>query len=135
MEGLGAGLAAFAFWGFLAAIVLGGIWYAVREREAQYETVRRIVESGQELDQLALDKILGNSGRLDRDLRMSGLIVLFVAPGLALLGWFLGDVSLAARSALFGVAGLTAFIAVGLLIAAKSVANSAPGTDIQPGPR
>ena len=30
MEGLGAGLAAMAFWGFIAAVVVGGIWYAVR---------------------------------------------------------------------------------------------------------
>lgn len=130
MEGLGAGLAAFAFWGFLAAVVLGGIWYAIREREAQYETVRRIVESGQEIDQAALDRILGGSRSLDQDLRMSGLIVVFIAPGVALLGWFLGDISEAARSALFGVAGLIAFVAGGLLIAARSVAR-----DRQQGPR
>ena len=32
MEGLGAGLAAPAFWGFIAAVVGGGIWYAVLEK-------------------------------------------------------------------------------------------------------
>ncbi len=38
MEGLGAGLSALAFWGFIAAVVVAGIWYSVRERQAQYET-------------------------------------------------------------------------------------------------
>ena len=46
MEGLGAGLAAPAFWGFIAAVVGGGIWYAVREKEAQHETLRRMIDSG-----------------------------------------------------------------------------------------
>ena len=43
---LGAGLAALAFWGFIASVVVAGIWYDIRKRDAQHETVRRIVESG-----------------------------------------------------------------------------------------
>ena len=31
--GLGAGLAAIAFWGFIAIIVVGGMWYSIREKE------------------------------------------------------------------------------------------------------
>ena len=48
---LGAGLAALAFWGFLASIIVAGIWYDIRKREAQHETVRRLFESGQPIDE------------------------------------------------------------------------------------
>ena len=51
MEGLGAGLASLAFWGFIAAVVVGGMWYALRERQAQYETIRSLIESGQTIDE------------------------------------------------------------------------------------
>ena len=57
--GLGAGLAALAFWGFISSVVVAGIWYAVREREAQHETVRRLVESGQSIDSELMDKHKG----------------------------------------------------------------------------
>ena len=63
MEGLGAGLSALAFWGFIAAVVVAGIWYSVRERQAQYETLRRIIESGQPADEALVDKILGGGRR------------------------------------------------------------------------
>ena len=45
MENLGGGLAALAFWGFIASVVLGGIWYAVREKDAQHETLRKMIDS------------------------------------------------------------------------------------------
>ncbi len=44
MEGLGKGLEALAVFLFLAAFSLGGIWYRVRKREAQHETLRRMIE-------------------------------------------------------------------------------------------
>ena len=62
MEGLGAGLAAFAFWGFIAAVVVGGIWYAVREKEAQHETLRRMIDSGRDLDEEAISRIFMDKG-------------------------------------------------------------------------
>ena len=85
-------LAGMGFWLFLAAVVVAGIWFDTRKRESQQETLRRIVESGQKVDQETIDKMLaagGGSTRADRDLKVSGLIVMFVAPGLAILGWFL----------------------------------------------
>ena len=124
MEGLGAGLAALAFWGFIAAVVVGGIWYAVREKEAQHETLRRMIDSGQELDEQAISRIF-KENRPERDLKIGGIITLFAAPGLAILGWFLGDVSREAYHALLGVAGLVAFVGIGLLIAARVAENAA----------
>ena len=87
---LGAGLAALAFWGFIASVVVAGIWFDIRKREAQHETVRRLVESGQLINQELMDKLLvlsdGKSKRLDRDFKITGLIMLPVAVGIA-VGW------------------------------------------------
>jgi hypothetical protein len=55
---LGAGLAALAFWGFIAEVVVAGIWYDIRKRDAAHETIRRLVESGQLLDDRVLDRLL-----------------------------------------------------------------------------
>jgi hypothetical protein len=119
MEGLGAGLAAVAFWGFIAAVIVGGIWYAVREKEAQHETLRRMIDSGKDLDEDAVSRVFKENGRPERDLKIGGVIAAFAAPGLAVLGWFLRNVSDEAFHALSGVAGLVAFVAAGLLVAAR----------------
>ena len=124
MEGLGGGLAALAFWGFIAAVVVAGIWYGIREREAQHETFRRIIESGQPVDQALMDKVLGGEKVLHRDLKIGGLIVLFTSPGLAVLGWFISFIAEKALMPLLGVAALTAFVGVGLLVASKAVEHS-----------
>jgi hypothetical protein len=131
MEGLGAGLAALAFWGFIAAVVVGGIWYAVREKEAQHETLRRMIDSGKDLDEEAISRVFKENSRPERDLKIGGIITVFAAPGLAVLGWFLGDIAEEAYHALLGVAGLVAFVGVGLLIAAR-VAEKANANDGRP---
>jgi hypothetical protein len=127
MDGLGAGLAALAFWGFIAAVVVGGIWYAVREKEAQHETLRRMIDSGRDLDEAAIGKVFEGKSRPDRDLKIGGIIAASAAPGLAVLGWFLGSVSDEAFHVLLGVAGLVACVAVGLLVAARFAKKSYPG--------
>ena len=124
MEALGAGLAALAFWGFIASVVVAGIWYAVREKEAQHETLRRMIDSGKELDEDAISRIFKENSRPDRDLKIGGLITIFVSPGVALFAWFLGRFSEEAYYALLGVSGLTAFVGVGLLIAANFAAKA-----------
>jgi len=113
---------ALGFWLFLAAVVVGGIWFDARKRESEQETLRRIVESGQQIDAAVIDKMLAASGgraRIDRDLKVSGLIVLFVAPGLAILGWFLGRLEEKLFGLMLGVALLVLFVGVGLLAAGK----------------
>lgn len=124
MEGLGSGLSALAFWGFIATVVVSGIWYSVREREAQHETLRRIIDRGEPVDQALVDKILGGSQRTDRSLRIAGLIVIFVAPGLAVFAWFIGKLSALWLFPLLGVSGLVAFVGIGLLVAAKIAERS-----------
>ncbi len=124
MGGLGAGLAAFAFWGFIAACVVGGIWYSIREKETQHETLRRIIESGQPVDEALMDKILGGDKVVHRDLKIGGYITLSAAPGLVILGWFLSTIQEKVLMPLLGVAGLVACVGIGLLVAAKVAERS-----------
>jgi hypothetical protein len=124
---LGAGLAALAFWGFLASIIVAGIWYDIRKREAQQETVRRLLESGQPIDDQVMDKLFslgaGKRERLDRDFKLVGLIMLPAAVGLALLGLVLGLQSADARIPLLGVAALVACVGLGFLAASRMAAG------------
>ncbi len=122
--GLGAGLAAIAFWTFIAAVVVAGIWDGIRKREAEHETLRRMMESGRPMDQALVDKLLGGNKRLDRDLKVAGLITLSAAPGLAALGWFLSLLSEKALLPLLGVSALVGFVGIGLLVASKFMERS-----------
>lgn len=119
-----AGLVAVAFWTFLAAVIVAGtlanVWDGIRKRETQHETVRRLIESGQPIDQLAVDKLLslseaGNK-RHDQDFKLAGLWLLPVAPGLAIFALFL---PVQAQTALLGVAAMLLCMAAGFLLAGK----------------
>ena len=124
LNSLGGGLAALAFWGFLTAVVVAGIWYGLRERQAQYDTLNKLVESGQAVDQAVVDKVLGGNTRPDRGLKIGGLITIFASPGLAFLGWMLRTQEEQAFIALLGVSGLAAFVGVGLLVAGRFAERS-----------
>ncbi len=126
MEGFGFGLAALAFWGFIATVVVAGIWYAIREKEAQHETLRRVIESGRDVNVEVIDRVMSDGGKSETDLKVGGYITLFVAPGLALLGYVLRVATGEDKvfTILLGVAGLVAFVAIGLLVAAKVTESS-----------
>ncbi|HWK55118.1 MAG TPA: DUF6249 domain-containing protein [Hyphomicrobiales bacterium] len=112
MEGLGAGLASLAFWGFVAACVVSGVWDGVRKRETQHETLRRLIESGKPIDSELLDKILGEPPRW-RGLHTGGIIMLSIGVGFAVLSAFQPRILLP----LLGVSGLVCCLGLGLLIA------------------
>ena len=125
--GLGVGLAALAFWGFVAACVVAGVWNGIRKRDAQHETVRRLIESGQPIDQELMDKLLllsdGGSKRHDRDFYVTGLWLLPVAVGMALFARFLGSIEPEAVAPLLGASALIACIGIGALVAGKITAR------------
>ena len=116
MEGI-FGLAAFGFWMFVAAAAVGGIWDGIRKRDAEHETLRRIIESGNKPDQALIDSLLGSKKQPARDLKVAGLITIFVAPGLTLLGFVLSFRSEDSLMPLLGVSLLVACIGIGLLTA------------------
>ena len=125
MDGGIFGLAAFGFWLFVAAAAVGGIWDGIRKRDAEHETLRRMIESGKEPDQELVDKLVGSRKQPARDLTVAGLIVIFVAPGLALMGWVMSLGEKDVLMPLLGVAGLVAFVGVGLLTAARFLKRAA----------
>ena len=122
--GLGAGLAALAFWGFVATAVIAGVWDGIRKRDAQHETIRRIIESGQSVDQALMKKLSlvadDEQQRPDRDFFITGLWILPVAPGLAIMAYFLGSISAKAFAPIMGAA-LVACLGIGYLLASKIV--------------
>lgn len=125
--GIGAGLAALAFWGFIGAIVVAGVWDGIRKRESQHETLRRAIESGKPLDDEILAKLTAinssGSGRVDRDFQVTAMWILPVAAGMVVFAFFLGLVSPEARTIMFGVAGLLACLGIGFLLAARFTAR------------
>lgn len=132
MENLGGGLAALAFWGFIASTVVGGIWYAIREKQAQHATLQRMIESGQKIDADVIDKIVSGGGKTDRDLKIGSYITMSVAPGLVLLGFALSRVNDDILSIMLAVAGLVFFVGLGLLAASKIAERSENRNDRPP---
>jgi hypothetical protein len=116
MNGWGAGLAALAFWGFIAAVSIAGIRDRARKRDAQHETLRRLIDSGKPIDPEAMDILLERQqpGRMDRDLRVAAIIVLSLAPGLGILGVFIGQVDHRALLPMLGAAALLLCLGTGL---------------------
>ena len=124
MDKLGGGLAALAFWGFIASTVLGGIWYAIREKQAQHDTLNRLIESGKDIDAEIIDKIVGDTGKSDQDLKVAAYITLSVSPGLVLLGYLGSSANEKLFPLLSGVAGLVLFVGLGLLAASRIAGRS-----------
>lgn len=115
-------LGAFGFWMFIAAVVVGGMWFDARKREAQQETLRRFVESGKDIDASVVEKMLtltDEKNRKDEELKTSGIIMLFVAPGLYVFGYFMQSIAQELLTIMTGVALMVAFIGVGLYVAGR----------------
>jgi hypothetical protein len=62
-------LGAFGFWMFIAAVVVGGMWFDTRKREAQQETLRRFVESGKDIDASVVKKMLASTDERNAKMR------------------------------------------------------------------
>ncbi len=124
---MGAGIASLAFWGFIAAVVIGGIWNDIRKKAEQQKTIRSIVESGQHLDEKVIESIL-STGKSDpietgNDLKLASIIVFFVSIGLAIFGLVMGIVHSKIILPLLGVACLVFCVALGLRFAAIFMLN------------
>ena len=119
-----AGLGALGFWIFIAAVVVAGIWFDAKKKEIQQETLRRVVESGQQLDPELIDRMLQTNTeneRPDRELKVGGIITVSAAAGLAIFGVFLERLEEGLFDVMLGVGLLVGFVGMGLLIAGKVV--------------
>lgn len=121
MDGLGEGLASLGFWIFVAALIVASIWDGVRKREAQHETLRRLMESGQPVDQALMDKLLGTGKHPDRAMRIAGIIALSAAPGLLIVAAVMMYVSWNASMFFLSLAGLVFCVGLGLLKASSVI--------------
>lgn len=116
------GVGVFGFWMFLAAVVVGGIWSDLRKRESQQETLRRVVESGQTLDLAVIDKMISSGAKhenTDKELKVAGIIVMFAAFGLVILGWGLSQLREDLFTTMLGVAGMVGMVGIGLYVTGK----------------
>jgi hypothetical protein len=131
--GIGAGLAALAFWSFIAVAVISAVWNEIRKRDAQHETMRRLIESGQPIDQEMMKKLslVSDSGeaRHDQAFQITGLWLLPVAVGMAIFGLILGSSEPQALAPLLGVSALLTCMGIGFLVAAKIAGRWYPATD------
>lgn len=122
MEMVGAGIASLAFWGFMAAAVIVGVWDKAKKRETQHETLRRMIASGSSVDEGMMAKLMGGEPqRPDRDLGIGAIIVFAVSIGLVVLAAALNGVAPQSFMPILGAAGLCACIAGGLKVASGYV--------------
>lgn len=79
-----------AFWIFVAAVAVGGMWADTRLKAEKHETLRRIVEKTGTIDEVRLRELFGDGaaetkpGYAYRGLRITGTITLFLAAAIAL---------------------------------------------------
>jgi hypothetical protein len=102
----GMDIGAAAFWIFLAAIIVAGIWRKKHSEAVRHETARLIIEKNQKLDEAQLKELLNPTpppppewlvpkyriGVGYRILRISGTILMFMALGLVLVACWRGMV-------------------------------------------
>jgi hypothetical protein len=113
-------LGALGFWLFIAAIIVAGVWEKSRREAERHETLRRIVEKTGTIDEAKLKDLFtaapaeeSKPGSGYRSLRITGVIVMFLAAGLAIIfatiGLMFGD-----RQAIAALAIAAALALVGL---------------------
>jgi hypothetical protein len=80
-----------AFWLFIAAIAIAGIWREVALRRETEITLRLAIEKGQQLDPAVIDKMLRQPRKLGVEgLLIAGGVTLATGLGLPVMGYFIG---------------------------------------------
>lgn len=109
--------------GAMPFLLAGGIVFTVayyrhaRRRETE-QTIRAAIEKGQQLDPALIEKLLEQPRRHGgQALKIGGIILLFLAMGLAVLHFVVGGEAL--REGPMPGAIVVGFIAMGLLVASR----------------
>jgi hypothetical protein len=116
-------VAAAAFWGFVAVVVVAKIWREIVFRRETETTIRLAIEKGQNLDPVMVEKLLRQqpSGSPDA-LLLGGAVTLAAGVGLPIMGYFIslsGDTD--AFYPLIGVGILVSLIGLTLLILSRLI--------------
>jgi hypothetical protein len=105
-------------------MVVGGIWDGAKKREAQHETLRRMIDSGKPVDEALMMKLFDREPTVPhRGLVIGAIIIFSVAAGLVVLGAILEE------PAVFGAAGIVGCLAAGLFGASVYVRRSHAAED------
>ena len=136
-------IGAAAFWIFLAAIIVAGIWRKKHSEAVRHETARLIIEKNQKIDEAQLKELLNPTpppapewlvpkyrvGVGYRGLRISGTILMFIALGLVLMACWRGMMLGIHEKSVLGIATgipLVAMLGVGLFVASRYVHQPPP---------
>jgi hypothetical protein len=86
-----AGIAAFAFWGFVAVVAVANVWREVVTRRDAELTIRMAIEKGQQLDPATVEKLLKTGKKeTSEGLMVGGGVMLATGLGLPIMGYFIG---------------------------------------------
>jgi hypothetical protein len=107
-----------AFWVFVGAVVVAGIWRQVAYRREAQMTIRLAIEKGQPLDPAVIEKLLHADKGGDHDMGpLPGVVLLAIGIGLPVMGFFM---SLAGEMEQFykltGVGSLLGVLGAALLV-------------------
>ena len=116
-------VAAAAFWGFVAVVVVAKIWREIVFRRETETTIRLAIEKGQNLDPVMVEKLLHQQpSRGPEGLLVGGAVTLAAGVGLPIMGYFIslsGDKE--AFYPLIGVGILVSLIGATLLILSRII--------------
>lgn len=126
------GLGASAFWLFIAAVVVAGIWSSTREKEAKQQTLKDIISKTDRLDDATIDKLMAlveTDKQADAASTRQGLEIAYRITGAAAIGLVFLGLMVGAFMPMLGVGGLVGCVSYGLYLAAGSiVVDKEPGT-------
>lgn len=137
-------LGAVAFWIFLAAAIVAGVWKGKHVEGMRHETVRLLIEKNQKVDEAQLAKILnpdppawmgmqpGKPGDAYRVLRIIGTLMLFLALGLLFVCVWRGMMLGMEDKSVLGIATgipIMAMLGAGLFVASRFVAPPRDGNE------
>lgn len=137
-----------AFWIFIAAVVVASIWSSAHAKAEKHETLRRIVEKTGTIDEAKLKELFkedpdeGKSGGGYRAARVIGTVTMFIGAAIATFiliavafGKAFGPTRLlddaTALTAMLGVSASIAMLGLGIFFSSR-FCEPPPGTRSEP---
>jgi len=124
MDGNMMGLGASAFWLFIAAVVVAGIWSSTRERESKQQLLKDIISKSETLDDATIAKLMTlveADKKQDAASTKQGFEIAYKITGASAVGLVVLGVMVGAFMPMLGVGGLVACVSYGLYLAAGSI--------------
>ena len=110
-----------AFWIFVSAVVVAGIWYYQSKNREKQKTIRLAIEKGVPLDAATIESLDKPSRQNPNDYAIGGYITLIISPGLLIFAFLIEKVEAQAFYPLLGAAVLCALVGISLIFVANMV--------------